>query len=493
MARRTIEMDVKKQIGILQSLGYGKKTIARELGLSKNTVKSYLDVSEDKDGDSPGESRKEDLYSFFPYCRSELPRTGVTRQILWGEYRSRYPDGYSYSQFCEHLKQYLDRKDISLHIEQQPGDKLYIDFAGSKMSIADPYTGEIKEVEVFVAVLGYSGKTYVRACESQRKEDFLSCIVRALNYFGGVPRVLVPDNLKSGVDKANPYEAEINRDLLDLGNHYDIAILPARSLKPRDKAWVERMVQIVYTRIYAPLRNQVFTNLDKLNDAIAEYLEKHNNVPLQGRQESRNLLFESEEKEHLRPLPHDYWELKEYLQVKVMKNCHVQLHRDRHYYSVPYHYIGQKVKLVYTATYVAVYLGGERIAYHLRDKVPYKYTTVKDHLPSSHQFVSEWNPSKFIEWAGHIHPDVESYITKVLENKSYPEQTYRSCAGILSFEKKAGKDRLIAACQRASSFGVYNYKVISQIINNRLDRVDTKPKQTTMPLHENIRGANYYK
>ncbi len=260
------------------------------------------------------------------------------------------------------------------------------------MSIADPYTGEIKEVEVFVAVLGYSGKTYVRACESQRKEDFLSCIVSALNYFGGVPRVLVPDNLKSGVDKANPYEAEINRDLLDLGNHYDMAILPTSSLKPRDKAWVERMVQIVYTRIYAPLRNQVFTNLDKLNDAIAEYLEYHNNVPLQGRQESRNVLFDTEEKQHLRPLPHDYWELKEYLQVKVMKNCHVQLHRDRHYYSVPYHYIGQKVKLVYTATYVAVYLHGERIAYHLRDRIPYKYTTVKDHLPSTHQFVSEWNP-----------------------------------------------------------------------------------------------------
>jgi transposase len=470
MARRTIEMEVKKQIGILQSLGYGKKTIARELGLSKNTVKSYLDVSEDKIGDSSIESRKEDLYAFFPYCRTELPRKGVTRQILWGEYRTRYLDGYSYSQFCEYLKQYLDRRDVSLHIEQQPGDKLYIDFAGSKMSIADPYTGEIKEVEVFVAVLGYSGKTYVRACESQRKEDFLSCIVRALNYFGGVPKVLVPDNLKSGVNKANAYEAEINRDLLDLGNHYDMAILPARSLKPRDKAWVERMVQIVYTRIYAPLRNQVFTNLDKLNDAI-----------------------ESEEKEQLKPLPHDYWELKEYLQVKVMKNCHVQLHRDRHYYSVPYHHIGQKVKLVYTATYVAVYLGGERIAYHLRDRMPHKYTTIKEHLPSSHQFVSEWNPVKFIEWAGHIHPDVESYIRKVLDNKSYPEQTYRSCVGILSFEKKAGKDRLIAACQRASSFGVYNYKVIGQIINNGLDRVENKPKQITMPLHENIRGANYYK
>ena len=486
-------MEVKKQIGILQSLGYGKKTIARELGLSKNTVKSYLAVSEDKGECSSNESRKEDLYAFFPYCRTELPRTGVTRQILWAEYRSRYPNGYSYSQFCEYLKQYLDRKDVSLHIEQQPGDKLYIDFAGSRMSMADPYTGEIKEVEVFVAVLGYSGKTYVRACESQRKEDFLSCVVRALNYFGGVPKVLIPDNLKSGVDKANRYEAEINRDLLDLGNHYDMAILPTRSLKPRDKAWVERMVQIVYTRIYAPLRNQTFTNLDNLNDAIAEYLEYHNQVPLQGRSESRNVLFETEEKQYLRPLPHDYWELKEYLHVKVMKNCHVQLHRDRHYYSVPYHYIGQKVKLVYTATYVAVYLAGERIAYHLRDRIPYKYTTVKDHLPSSHQFVSEWNPGKFIEWAGRIHPDVGSYIKKVLDNKSYPEQTYRSCVGILSFEKKAGKDRLIAACKRASDFGVYNYKVISQIIGNRLDRLETKEKQITMPLHENIRGANYYK
>jgi transposase len=181
MARRTIEMEVKKQIGILQSLGYGKKTIARELGLSKNTVKSYLDGSEGIERDRSDESRKEDLHNFFPYCQNELPRKGVTRQILWAEYRGRYPGGYSYSQFCEYLKQYLDRKDVSLHIEQQPGDKLYIDFAGSKMSIADPYTGEIKEVEVFVAVLGYSGRTYVRACESQRKEDFLSCIVRALN------------------------------------------------------------------------------------------------------------------------------------------------------------------------------------------------------------------------------------------------------------------------------------------------------------------------
>jgi len=491
MANRTINMEVIKQIGILSKLGYAKKAIARELNLSKNTVKSYL-AKRDEPPEPELNSRREILFDFFPYVKKELRRKGVTRQILWGEYRGKHPDGYSYGHFCEYLNTWLQNKDASLHIEQLPGDKLYLDFTGHKPSIVDPETGEIREVEAFVSVLGFSGKTYVRACESQKKEDFLPCIVHSLNYYGCVPNVLVPDNLKSGVDKANRYEADINRDLLDLGNHYGMAILPTRSHKPRDKAWVERMVQIIYTRIFAPLRNRVFTSLDELNEAILELLEVHNSLPLQGREESRNDLFNIE-KAHLKPLPQERWELKEYLQVKVMKNCYVQLHIDRHYYSVPYQYIGNKVKIIYTATHVSVYLAGERIAYHLRDRRPHKYTTVKEHLPSSHQFVSEWNPSKFIEWAGHIHPDVKAFIVRVLDNKSYPEQTYRSCVGILSFEKKAGRDRLIAACQRATAFGAFNYKVIEQIINNKLDRLDAKKENLTLPLHENIRGAEYYK
>jgi transposase len=492
MANKTIAMEVIKQIGILSGLGYSKKAIARELNLSKNTVKSYLSRGDKTTGASENEKR-DTLFEFFPYVKEELRRKGVTRQILWGEYRSKHPDGYCYGHFCEYLSNWLQNKDVSLHIEQIAGDKLYIDFTGYKPSIVDPDTGEIREVEVFVSVLGFSGKTYVRACESQKKEDFLPSIVHSLNYYGGVPNVLVPDNLKSGVDKANRYEADINRDLLDLGNHYGMAILPTRSRKPRDKAWVERMVQIIYTRIFAPLRNRVFTSLDELNEAIFELLEVHNSLPFQGREESRNDLLENIERAHLKPLPQERWELKEYLQVKVMKNCYVQLHKDRHYYSVPFQYIGNKVKIVYTSTVVSVYLAGERIAYHLRDRRPHKYTTVKEHLPSSHQFVSEWNPSKFIEWAGHIHPDVKAYIMNVLENKSYPEQTYRSCVGILSFEKKAGRDRLIAACQRATAFGVFNYKVIEQIINNKLDRLDTQKEILTLPLHENIRGAEYYK
>lgn len=492
MANRTIQMEVIKQIKLLNGLGYGKKAIARELGLSRNTVKSYLAEVTPKDGPKKTD-RQQVLFEFFPYCKEELGRKGVTRQILWGEYRSKHADGYSYGHFCEYLQQWLSNKDASLHIEQQPGDKMYVDFAGSRLGVVDASSGEIIPVEVFVSVLGYSGLTYVRACQSQQKEDFLSCIVYALDYYGGVPKVLVPDNLKSGVDKAHRYEATINRDLLDLGNHYGMAILPARSRKPRDKAWVERMVQIVYTRIFAPLRNRAFTSLKALNDAILELLDAHNSTSFQQRKQSRMELYQRHEKALMMPLPQDQYELKQYLYVKVMKNSHVQLHQDRHYYSVPFRHIGQKVKLVYTATHIGVYLDAERIAYHLRDPASHKYTTVKEHLPSSHQFVSDWNPDKFTLWAERIHPDVKAYITGVLANKSYPEQTYRSCVGILSFEKKAGRDRLIAACQRAQSYGVYNYKVIEQIINQKLDRTDYRQEEKAMPLHDNLRGAEYYK
>lgn len=492
MANRTISMDVVKQIQKLNELGYSKKSIARELGMSRNTVKGYLNKS-DVSSISTQSHRKATLLEFFPYCEKELKRKGVTRQILWGEYRAKHLNGYSYTQFCEHLSQYLKNTGATLHIEQLPGDKMYVDFTGSKLQVVDRDTGEIKQVEVFVSVLGFSGLTFVRGCYSQQKEDFLYCIVHALEYYNGVPRVLVPDNLKSAVDKANRYEADINRDLLDLGNHYGMAVLPSRSRKPRDKAWVERMVQIVYTRIFAPLRNHLFFSLEDLNEAILDLTDQHNKQPFQQRQESRRELFEQKEAGSLQALPVQRYELKEYLQVKVMKNSHIQLHKDRHYYSVPYQYIGQKVKVVYTATYVSVYLAGNRIAYHLRNTKAHKYTTLKEHLPSTHQFVSDWSPDKFINWAAQIHGDVKSYICRVLENKYYPEQTYRSCVGILSFAKKAGKDRLIAACQRAASFNVYNYKVIEQIINNKLDRIKPSEKGTTMPTHDNIRGSNYFK
>jgi transposase len=493
MANRSIDMEIVKQLKLLNSLGVGKKAIARQLGISKNTVKEYLSKEDQESNLTPAIcDRLSELQSFFPYCKEELGRKGVTRQILWAEYKDSYPTGYAYSQFCEHFVRWSESHNATLHIEQQPGDKMYIDFSGSKLSIVDPTTGEIKEMEVFVSVLGYSGLTYVQACPSQKKEDFLPCIVNALEYYGSVPKVLVPDNLKTGVDKANRYEPDINRDLLDLGNHYNMAIMPARSRKPRDKAWVERMVNIIYSRIFAPLRNRTYTDLYDLNQAIAELLEVHNKQPFQKRKECRWELFE-QEKPVMQFLPQERYELKEYQRAKIMKNSHVQLHKDRHYYSVPYKHIGQIAKIIYTVTHVSIYCNTERIGYHIRDYKPHKYSTIKEHLPSTHQFVSEWNPDKFIKWATHIDPIVEAYIKNVLENKSYPEQTYRSCVGILAFEKKASRERLIAACKRAMEYGVFNYKVIEQIINNKLDRQPIETQQGTLPLHDNIRGPEYYK
>src|SRR5512145_317445 len=342
MANRPISMEVLEQIKLMNSLGVGKKAIARQLGISRNTVKDYLSKQElSKPKTEKDNNKLSELQSFFPYCKEELGRKGVTRQILWGEYKNKYPGGYGYSQFCEHFNRWDECHKATLHIEQHPGDKMYIDFTGSKLSVVDVLTGEIKEVEVFVSVLGYSGLTYVKACASQKKEDFLPCIVSALEYYGGVPKVLVPDNLKSAVDKASKYEPKVNKDLLDLGNHYGLAIMPARSRKPTDKAWVERMVAIVYNRIFAPLRNQIFTNLQELNTAIAEQLEIHNSLSLQKRKENRWELFEQGEKVFLQAMPQQRYELKEYQQSKVMKNCHVQLHKDRHYYSVPYKHIGK--------------------------------------------------------------------------------------------------------------------------------------------------------
>lgn len=491
MAYRAIGMEIIKQIQILNELGVGKKAIARQLGISKNTVKEYL--SKDQNQTDQISDRLTDLHNFFPYLKEELKRKGVTRQILWAEYRSKHPQGYGYSHFCEHFMRWMEKHESTLHIEQEPADKMYIDFCGDKLSIVDPLTGEIKQMEVFVSVLGYSGLTFVKACESQKKEHFLPAIRDALEYYDGVPKVLVPDNLKSAVDKANTYEPEINRDLLDLGNHYNLAIMPARSRKPRDKAWVERMVAIVYNRIFAPLRNRTFTSLKDLNEAVLELLDVHNRQSFQKRSESRRDLFERDEKNLLQALPQERYELKEYQKARVMKNSHIQLHKDRHYYSVPYKYIGQMAKIIYTNTHVGVYCCNERIAYHIRDYREHKYTTQKEHLPTTHQFVSEWNPDKFISWAVRIDPVVESYIRKVLENKSYPEQTYRSCVGILSFDKKVGRERLIAACKRASEFGSYNYKVIQQIITSKLECEPIQNEQGTLPLHENIRGAEYYK
>lgn len=514
MAGKLMNMSKVKQIIRLIENGVGLRTISRSLGVSRNTVKKYLQQIEVKgylfkdlltkdneeleqlfsNPDQTSQDRYKALEKMFPYIEKELKRTGVNRWILWAEYKEKHPDGYSYPHFCSALRQWMGTKGATMHFEHTPADKMFIDFAGKKLHWIDRKTGEVNDVEVYVAILGYSQLTYVQAVASQKKADYIGATENALHYFGGVPQVLVPDNLKSAVHKADKYEADLNTDFADFANHYSTSVLPTRSYKPRDKALVENAVRIAYSRIYAPIRNQVVHSLEELNRAISYQLEIHNNQLFQKEDQSRRGKFEAVEKDKLQPLPQDRYELKNFKYVTVMKNCHIHLSDDKHYYSVPYRFIGKKAKMVYSASSVSVYYNKERIAFHKRETKRFVYTTIKDHLPSAHQFVSEWNPDKFLSWAARIDPKVKEYISMILYNKTYPEQAYRSCVGILSQEKKVGKQRLIDAIDRAISYGAYNYKIVDRILKGGLDRLkEEEEPQTSLPFHENIRGADSYR
>ncbi len=499
MAYKKIEMGTKKHIKRLHSSGISIHEIARQMNISRNTVRSIirndLPSLEGSTLTDTNQTRYDQFREWLPYIESELYRKGVTRQLLWLEYKDKMPEGYSYSQFCYHLQEYLKPNEVTLHIDQKPADKLYVDFTGHKLQIVDRKTGEISEKEVFVATLGYSGFTYVEACDSQRKEDYISCLENALRYLGGVPAVIVPDNLKSAVTKADNYEPLLNKNLAEFGEHHEVAILPARSRKPRDKAWVERMVGIVYSHIFAPLRNEVFDDQFILNEEIWLKLETLNSRPLQKRPESRSELFEKDEKPLLKPLNPDRYQIREYAQATLMKNSYVYLKCDKHYYSAPYQYIGKKLKINYTRDYVSIFYNHQQIAFHQRDKRPYKYTTVAAHLPSTHQVVLDWSPESFLLQAEKISESVKGYIQRILNKAYYPEQAYRSCRGIFNLGKKYGNERLVKACQRAESYGNYSYMTIKKILINNYDKLpmNNQQEQKQIPFHDNIRGANYYK
>ena len=295
---------------------------------------------------------------------------------------------------------------------------------------------------------------------ASNKEDFVASTENALHYFGGVPAAIVPDNLKSAVTKSNRYEPTINKTFVDFAEHYETTILPARAYKPRDKSLAEGAVKILYQRIYSVQRKQVFHSLKEMNKVILEELEKHNNKKLTGHPQSIREMFNDLEKEALSPLPVDRYEIKQLAFATVMQNGHVPLSKDKHYYSVPYNYIRKKVKIMYTNQKVEIYYKYNRITLHKRDLQPYNYTTVKEHLATMHQFITEWTPQRFINWAGSIDEDVKTYITNLLERKQHPEQAYKSCMGVLSYTKKVGPERLIKACRRVIEFDTDDQKAL---------------------------------
>ena len=514
MANKSIAMNKLKSIIRLYTEGKSKTFISSYVALSRNTVKKYLKVfiesrltyqqlSEMSDSElnkiflDPKEEklpeRVKRLYDFFSYMSRELRKTGVTKQLMWEEYIQKYPDGHRSTQFCVHYNRWSKRTNPVMHIHHKAGDKMYVDYTGKKLELIDKGSGEIQQAQVFVSILGSSQLIYVEATLTQRKEDFITSIQNALHYYGGVPSAIVPDNLKSAVIKSSKYEPTLNESFADMAEHYQTTILPARAYRPRDKSLVEGAVKIIYSRIYASLRNQHFYSLKELNRAILKPLDELNNVNLKGRIYSRRSLFEEIERSTLKPLPIERYQIKEQSYATVMQNGHVCLQRDKHNYSVPYKYIRKKVKVVYSPIQVEIFYKYERIACHRRTKSPFNYTTVEEHLASKYQFMTKWNPEFFIKWAGGIHEDVETLIRRILEKKQHPEQAYRSCVGILGLSKKVGSQRLIKACSRALDYQVYNYMIVLRILEKGLEELDETEQDRELPGHPNIRGKNYYK
>jgi hypothetical protein len=381
--------------------------------------------------------------------------------------------------------------------EHKVGDKVFVDFTGKKLKVVDKQTGEEREVEVFVGVLGASQLMYVEAVESQKKEDFIKAIRNMLEFFGGVPAAIVPDNLKSAVSRSDRYEPEINPDLAAFARHYGTAILPARAYKPKDKSLAEGGVKLAYRRIYAPLRNKTFGSLPELNQAIRIELEKHNEKPFQHRDYSRMNLFLELEASELSPLPSHPWEPRQHIRATVYANSHIWLGADKHYYSVPFGHIGKKVDVYFYADKVEIYKSNGRIALHKRERKQFKYTTNADHMPSSHKFKTNWNPERYIRWASTIGTNTEKLITRLFIEKAHPEQAYNSCNGILRMAKNKGigPNRLEKACTRALHYERHNYGFIKNMLKNQMEDIEPEAHDENkfkLPPHDNIRGGEYY-
>lgn len=513
MAGKRIEMKDVRSIVLMLDQGYGTKHISKTLGCSRNTVKAYRDAFAAKglsykdllelpeeqlekffsSGPPEDDPRLGPLMKVFEGMDKELERVGVTRFLLWTEYARTATDPYSYAQFCKLYRDFTYKCDATMHIEHDPGDKLYVDFTGKKFPYVDKETGEELGAEVFIASMGYSDMTYLEACKSQTVEDFIMCVRHALEFFGGSPKILVPDNLKSAVETPDKYEAELNSTMAKLARHYGTTVIPARVKHPKDKPIVERHVTIAYQQVFAVLRNVTLFSIREINEAIRPHLKAMNTRKFQGKPFSRADLFE-EERSLLTALPAHPFEFDKQKWARVMKNCYVQLMEDCHYYSVPYRYIGSRVQIIYNSYEVSIWFKGERIAYHLRDYRKFKYTTISDHLPSTHQFVLSWSPEKFIGMAAQVSPFVQEYIERILSRSEPPEQLYKSCMGILALGKRLGNDRLIKACRLGMQVGAINYTFIKKTLANKTENLfeEQSVQMRRLPQHENIRGMEIF-
>jgi transposase len=492
------------------SAGIGHRAIAKSCGVAKSTVDEYVQRATAAGLGWPLPLELNDtaleqlLYppTVIPEMPSrpqpdwsvvhqELSRRDMTLSLLWHEYLEQHPGGYQYSQFCRLYHAYAKTIDLSMRQPHRAGEKLFVDYAGRTQEVIDRQTGEVRQAEIFISVLGASHFIYAEATWTQGLSDWIGSHVRAFTFIGGVPQIVVPDNLKSGVSKTCRYEPELNPTYRDLAEHYGVAVIPARVRKPKDKAKVEVAVQIVERWILAALRKRQFFSLAELNAAIRELLEKLNNRPFKKLPGSRMSRFLELDKPALRPLPDAPYQFARWKKARVAPDYHIEFFD--HYYSVPYQLVSRELDVRATDATVECFHKSNRVASHARSYRKGGYTTVPDHMPKSHREHAAWTPERMIRWAAKTGPATAELISTILERRRHPEQGFRTCRGILALSKRFDQGRIEAACKRALMIGGLSFKSVKSILETGLDQKPLpQPAQPLLPLHENIRGGDYY-
>lgn len=491
--------------------GLSQTKISQSVGVSRATVQNYIrrasvaEISKEK-LESISESdllnlmragwhtRRKNSELDFHYIQLELNKPGVTLALLWEEYIRSNPEGHGYSGFCHYYRIWKRSKKLSMRQEHKAGEKVYVDFSGQRMPIYDKVSGGIKfQAEIFVAVLGASNYTYAEAVLDQKLSNWLGAHARAFKYFGGVPSVVVPDNLRSGVKKASFYDPEINPGYRDFSEHYNVVVIPTRVRKPKDKSKVEVGVQIVQRWILARLRDKRFYSIADLNLSILKLLENLNNRQMKSYGKSRKEIFDLIEKNELKALPLKEYQIYNTKLCKVNIDYHVEV--DKHYYSVPYQYVGKEVEVRIREKSIEVIFETKRIAAHKYSKDLYKHTTVIEHMPKSHQKMTGWSPTRFISWGESIGVETKTQVESLLNTKQHPEQSYRACLGLLRLSKSVGHERLEAACKRANHLGIVSMRRVKSILDSSMEKLplfENNSKEIEKILHLNIRGRNYY-
>jgi transposase len=491
---------------------FSQRQIATSLHLSPGVINKYLKLAKDnglawplpEDWDeqtlkAPASASSNgptgvNLPFDFVGIHQELKRKGVTLQLLWEEYSAAHGDqSCSYSKFCRHYKAWLSTQKPSMRQTHKAGEKLFLDYCGPTVDIIDPENGEVRSAQIFVATLGASNYTFAEATWDQGLFNWIASHVRAFSFFGGVPALLVPDNLKSAINKACRFEAEVNSTYADLACYYGTAILPARPYKPKDKAKVENAVLVVERWILARLRHRTFFGLQELNAAIKELLIELNARPFKRMPGSRKELFEALDKPALRSLPGRAYEYAQFKKARVHIDYHIEV--DGHFYSVCYSLAKKEIDVRFTASTIECFYKGKRVASHARSYSKGSATTCKEHMPKAHQKHLEWTPGRFLNWAIDIGPSTRDLVQHLLEKRPHPEQGYRACLGLLSLAKQYSKDRLEAACQRSLAIGAPTRRSVASILATGLDgqRLSSSQHEWKLPLyHENIRGSIYY-